>query len=50
MLTDSAAFTWAITGTQSITVTVANHAGIVTGTAIISVTVGIPTYLPIILK
>lgn len=49
-LTDSAAFTWAITGTQSITVTVANHAGIVTGTAIISVTVGIPTYLPIILK
>jgi subtilisin family serine protease len=49
-ITDGVSFTWAITGTQTITVTAANVVGVVTDTVVISVTEGIPVYLPAVLK
>lgn len=49
-ITDEVAFTWALTGTQTITLTAANALGVVTDTVVISVTAGIPVYLPIVLK
>ena len=50
MLTDGISFTWALTGTQTITLTAANALGVVTATAAITVVEGVPSYLPVILE
>jgi subtilisin family serine protease len=49
-VTDSAAFTWPLTGTRTITVTALNALGAVTATKTITVVEGMPVYLPAMLK
>lgn len=49
-LTDSIAFTWALTGTKTITVTAVNPGGSVFSTHTITITAGNNIYLPTILK
>jgi hypothetical protein len=50
-LTDTAVFTWNITGTQLITVTAWNAAGVVTDTHVLTLYAPVSAvYLPVILK
>jgi len=49
-LSDGVAFTWALTGTQAITLTAANAWGVVSATAVITLVEGIPSYLPVVMK
>ena len=49
-ITDSVSFTWALTGTQTITVTAVIAVGVVTHNIVISVTRLMPIYLPLLWK